>query len=287
MKKKLLVSFSGGRTSAYMLWWIFHVWEDRHNWEIVVVFANTGKEHEGTLEFVKRCGIEWNVPIVWVEARHLDDHGNRYSPMGRKVSYRVVDFNTASRKGEPFEEMISVLGIPSTNAPLCSDQLKTKPSHEYVKSLGWTEYTKAVGIRYDEPDRVKESAGAFPALWYPLVENTVMSKYDILSWWAHNSFDLRIPSGAGNCDNCWKKNKNLLTRNARENPQSFEWWQTMTDKYGQYDPRSCGLTPPFNFYRGNLSPKDIIELAQKPVPEIMQLSLLEPKSPCEESCEAF
>ena len=54
-KKRLLISFSGGRTSAFMLWWLFNKWDDRHNWEMVVVFANTGKENKGTLFFVDEC----------------------------------------------------------------------------------------------------------------------------------------------------------------------------------------------------------------------------------------
>lgn len=286
-KKKLLIAFSGGRTSAYMLWWLLNHWEERHEWEFIVVFANTGKEHEGTLRFVQKCSEEFGVNIIWIEARHLDDNGKTYSDKGWAVGFRTVNFNTASRKGEPFEEMISVLGIPSTNAPLCTDQLKTRPMHEYVKSLGWTIYTKAIGIRYDEPTRLKKSEGTFPALIYPLVEHTVMSKYDILFWWKQQSFDLDIPVGTGNCDNCWKKNKNLLTTNARKNPESFNWWQDMTDKYGHLNPRKCKLAPPFNFYRGNLSPKDILKLAEKPISEIRQLSLLEPLTDCQESCEPF
>ena len=31
-----------------------------------VLFANTGKEHDRTLEFVERVGREW-CPITWVE----------------------------------------------------------------------------------------------------------------------------------------------------------------------------------------------------------------------------
>ena len=50
-----------------MLWWLLNKWEDRHLYEIVVVFANTGKEVEGTLFFVDEVAQEFNIPIVWVE----------------------------------------------------------------------------------------------------------------------------------------------------------------------------------------------------------------------------
>lgn len=153
MKKKLLISFSGGRTSAYMLYWLTHEWEDRHNWKMIVVFANTGKEEEGTLEFVNRCSIEWNIPIVWVEGYHTDMNGNWYSKKGWKVFHRVVSFETASRNGEPFENVISVLGIPSTNAPFCSDELKRRVIESYLKRIGWKNYYKAIGIRADEGGR--------------------------------------------------------------------------------------------------------------------------------------
>lgn len=62
-----LISFSGGRTSGYMLYRILHsnggLPDDTH-----VVFSNTGKEREETLVFVRECSEKWGVPIHWVEA---------------------------------------------------------------------------------------------------------------------------------------------------------------------------------------------------------------------------
>ncbi|MEO7048735.1 MAG: hypothetical protein ABI091_25765 [Ferruginibacter sp.] len=69
MKNKLLVSFSGGRTSAYMTWWLYNRWEDRNDWDMICVFSNTGKEVEGTLEFVEECCKRWDIPINWVVLR--------------------------------------------------------------------------------------------------------------------------------------------------------------------------------------------------------------------------
>jgi len=290
MKNRLLISFSGGRTSAYMMWWIMNEWSHRHDFEIVVVFANTGKESEGTLEFVNRCSAEWGIPIVWVEARHLDDSGNRYSEKGWGVGHRVVDFETASRKGEPFEEMTSVLGIPTTNAPFCSDQLKRKAIESYLKSINWkpSSFYKAIGIRSDEVDRVNENFRKLKII-YVLVSDNPKTELEIQIWWHQQNFDLEIDKDFGNCDNCWKKDLLRLCRNARKDESSFDWWQKTTDTYGQevMRPSQEGMTPPFNFYRGNLSPKDIIEISKFPDNEISAKAKTWKLDGCSESCEAY
>lgn len=79
-----VVSFSGGRTSAYMLRQVLDNNEDLT--DLVVTFANTGKEHPYTLEFVRECAERWAVPIVWLEFRD-DDAG-----------FTEVDYATASRQ---------------------------------------------------------------------------------------------------------------------------------------------------------------------------------------------
>lgn len=255
VKKKLIISFSGGRTSAYMLWWILNKWEDRHLWEIVVVFANTGKEVEGTLFFVDECAAEWDIPIVWVEAMHKDPvTGKSFSKKGWSVKAKIVTYENASRKGEPYEEMISVLGIPSSSAPFCSPQLKREAIKSYAKhQLGWKDYYVAIGIRKDEPKRLKKSKKQKVIYFLNEINPTVKS--EIFSFFDSNIFDLDIHGDDGNCDNCWKKGILVLVRNIVRNPESFEWWQSMTDKYGYFDPRKLNIAQSFNFYMGGISPK--------------------------------
>lgn len=282
MKKNLLISFSGGRTSAFMCWWIWTYYREVYN--IVIVFANTGKEAEGTLKFIYEFQINFGIPIVWVEYR-------AGSEKGWKVNPKIVDFYTASRNGEPFEEMISKMGIPSTGVPFCSTVLKNRTIKAYLRMIKFRKYYTAIGIRSDEVDRVSVHY-LRDKINYPLIsskhwEYIEMTKPEIIDWWLTQHFDLDIHDDEGNCDNCWKKNTPLLVRNYRRNPASFNWWTKMQDKYGLFNPRNTKLKPPFNFYRGNRSTHDIAALSKLSDEKIKELTKNEKISGCSESCEPF
>ena len=81
--------------------------------DIYTIFANTGKEREETLEFVNMCDIEFSLNVVWIES--VQNHGKRQS-----ASFKIVNFESASRKGEPFEDMIKKHGIPNKVFPHCT-----------------------------------------------------------------------------------------------------------------------------------------------------------------------
>ena len=119
-----VISFSGGRTSAYMLWRVLQSNNGLPE-EAIVVFANTGKEEEATLEFVRDCETNWGVEIHWLEYRNSEKKFER------------VTFETASRNGEPFEALIRKKKyLPNVVARFCTQELKVLTIDRYMKSLG-------------------------------------------------------------------------------------------------------------------------------------------------------
>lgn len=285
-KPNLLVSFSGGRTSGFMLYLIWTYWRKKYN--VIVVFANTGKEVEGTLLFVKQCADAWGIPIVWVEYWPKSEKG--YS-----CRAEVVTYETASRKGEPFERMIQKLGIPSSGAPVCSRILKRETIKAYVRDVvKWpVSYQTAIGIRNDE-DRISKH-WVEDRIIYPLIDGGVQrwdnfgnhDKQDVFDFWEAQDFDLDIHADEGNCDNCWKKNFNLLVRNAIRAPQSFDWWREMENKYGNFNPRN-NAKPPFNFYRMGYNVDMIFFLADAAPREVLEaMAAQRNRDGCGESCEGF
>ena len=61
-----VISFSGGRTSAFMLKQIMD-YNDGLPGNAVICFANTGREMTQTLKFINDCSLNWGLEIVWLE----------------------------------------------------------------------------------------------------------------------------------------------------------------------------------------------------------------------------
>ncbi len=212
-----VVSFSGGRTSAYMLWRVLQSNNGLPD-EAIVCFANTGKEEEATLEFVRDCSINWNVKIHWVEYRSNDQ------------GFEEVTFETASRNGEPFEQLIlKKKYLPNPVTRFCTIEMKIRAIHKFLKSKGWkhNENMDWVGIRADEPRRVAKIARER----LPLVTAGITAK-DVGKFWSEQSFDLKLPNINGktlhgNCDLCFLKGAGQTLSLIAEKPERAIWWARM------------------------------------------------------------
>ena len=288
--KRLALSFSGGETSAYMLLWARkNLFPQYDEW--VVTFANTGQENEQTLEFVKRVQDYADIPVVWVEA--VVHHGKR-----KGSTHRVVDFDTASREGEPFEEVIKKYGIPNRTFQPCTRELKTNPMRSYLRGLGWDvgEYDTAIGIRADEQNRVSPQAKK-QRLVYPLVHARPVTKPEINAFWESMAFRLELTGYQGNCKWCWKKTLRKHLTLITETPEIYEFPERMERMYRFHGARLEGDKEPRRFFRGNLTVQDLRDLAAQPgwdafeddsrvYPKSLKLDL-DVGEGCVDSCEIF
>lgn len=242
--------------------------------DIKFVFANTGQEHEKTLEFVDRCDREWSLGVVWLEAE---------AHKGRKgCTHKIVSFETASRKGEPFEAVIAKYGIPNKSYPHCNRELKLNPMRSYIKSIGFGGVRVAIGIRADEPKRLREDAGR-AGIIYPFAHLWPQDKQDVLSWWEDQDFDLGLIEREGNCVWCWKKSEKKHFANIASNPGWYEFPRKMEAMYRWSRPERGDQV----FFRGALSTDDLFRHAGAVEFDSRYLASEEEAGSCSESCEAF
>ena len=224
------ISFSGGRTSGYMLWRILQAHGGKLPDDVIVMFANTGKEHPATLDFVRDCGERWGVPIIWVEYRRIVDGVKQHA---------LVSYDTASRDGEPYEYLIEDRKyLPNVFARFCTVELKIRPMHRVLKERGWTEWDSAVGLRADEPRRVaklgNQDYGKHEERVAPLAKAGIGVR-EVLDFWHHNDFDLALPTDDvrtthGNCDLCFLKPMHMMMSLIREDAERATWWIKMEDR---------------------------------------------------------
>jgi 3'-phosphoadenosine 5'-phosphosulfate sulfotransferase (PAPS reductase)/FAD synthetase len=218
-----VISFSGGRTSALMT---IELLKEEKFKDAVVIFANTGKENEATLQFVKEVNEYIGGRIVWLE----------YNP-NPDIWFNIVSFDTASRNGEPFEALIKKRQyLPNRVARFCTQDLKIRPMKKYCQMvLGWKNWTNMVGIRYDEPHRWSKSKSVERNevfdVEHPLVRWKI-TKPQVLEYWANMPFNLQIEDYEGNCDICFLKGKKKKQMIARKTPNKFNWWIAMEDEVG-------------------------------------------------------
>lgn len=240
---KNVILFSGGRTSGYMLRRLID--EEIKSWDDwMVIFCNTGKERNETLDFVHEVETRWNVPVVWLEYHRVlassipagifpTDKRNQNLAKAAEAGetthwFNRVDYATASRNGEPFDELLRIVSaLPNVTGRSCSAQLKIRTAFRFMFFEGYKEFQNIIGIRKDEEHRaieIKASSPKFAYPRFPLVE-WGLSVVDVNQFWKRNDFDLLLDSYEGNCDLCFLKAKWKRLRIITEHPELLYWWK--------------------------------------------------------------
>ncbi len=189
-----VISFSGGRTSGYMLRRILDAGIGR---DVHVVFADTGKERRETYDFLIDCERHWAIRVQIV------------------------------RRPGMFTQLIADKQmLPNPVMRFCTSELKMKPIEHFMRAQGYTRWTNVVGIRADEPRRIvrlREREDRYSDVALPLADAGV-TLADVTAFWQAQPFDLDLRPGEGNCDLCFLKGFGLRQQIARDHPELAVWW---------------------------------------------------------------
>jgi len=272
---KKVVSFSGGRTSAYLC----KVMIDKFGRDNVdFIFMDTGAEHPKTYEFIRKVNDEFGLNLVCLR-------GDFSRPLGGGVYYNVVDINDIKQDLKPFEQMTSKYGVPYTGGMFCTDRMKLKPFKKYCDEVyGKKNYETWLGIRADEPRRLTPK----PFIRY-MAEITDFDKQDVLNYWSKMPFDLGIDEWLGNCVFCPKKSNLKLAAAQRDEPKHYHDFISLLisdsvrvdDNTGHYS----------KMYRGKQSLQSLIATFDgstgKEIKARIRGSKMIDTNSCSESCEVF
>lgn len=147
-----------------------------------------------------------------------------------KDYFELEDFKIWLNEDENFEK------FPFTSVYLVQQNYEqfreTDAYKEFIKTYKQN-YKLALGIRSDEFDRINPRAKELGII-YPLISKGFqpMTKKHINFWWSQQPFRLNLKGYQGNCITCYKKSNNKLMQIAKEQPEAFEFFDKMEQKYG-------------------------------------------------------
>ena len=251
-----------------MLWHILDAYDGMLPGDVHVTFANTGKEHEATLQFVNRCATEWGVNVVWLEFDPASEHNTR-----------ITDFENASRRGEPLRSIIESRPTAHLFNPVsryCSVTAKARRMQKFMhKTCGYERWHSAIGLRADEIGRVERAlkrAGRDRTTAFMPLATAGVTKETVKEWWGHQPFDLTLPNVGGvtpmgNCVLCPLKSKAKLVNILRKHPAEAQWWvdqeYRMAERIKDVPWSGTGPENRHRFFKDGTSYHDLLARAEK------------------------
>lgn len=226
-----VVNFSGGRTSAYLVYLIEQMRKSGEWTEPVeYIFMETCAEHPKSYKFIKKCVEYFGIELTCLR-------GDFKQSVGDGATYEVVSIDDLKYDmvNGPFAQILKKYSVPTVMSKWCTSRMKEETHDKYCDDkYGKGNYVTWLGIRADEQSRLK--IGKRPDLRY-MAEITDFEKDDVLDFWSGMPFDLEIQEHLGNCVFCIKKSINKIALAVRDEPElANQWMQAInsaTDRLNQ------------------------------------------------------
>ncbi len=142
---KKVVSFSGGRTSAYLC----KVMIDKFGRDNVdFIYMDTGAEHPKTYDFVRSVNKEFGLDLTCLRGRFNQ-------PLGKGLEFDIVQDLDLKTDLKAFTGEVGKYGVPYIGGMHCTSRMKLLTFQKYCDDkYGKGNYETWLGIRSDEPSRL-------------------------------------------------------------------------------------------------------------------------------------
>ncbi|AUS01769.1 phosphoadenosine phosphosulfate reductase family protein [Vibrio phage 1.291.O._10N.286.55.F6] len=274
---KKVVSFSGGRTSAYLC----YLMKEKFGNDVDFIYMDTGAEHIETYRFIRRVNQHFELNLTCLR-------GDFNQPLGSGHSYKIVDIDDLKPDLGPFRDMCMKYGTPTVASGWCTSRIKQETHDKYCnEKYGKGEYQTWLGIRADEPKRLG-GVGKNESLKY-MAEISGADKEDVLDFWSNMPFDLNIPEWLGNCVFCFKKSNLKLAAAQRDEPEMYIEWLEMIESAPDRNKKEGRNS--MHMYRKQKTLPEVVAMFDGSTGEEIKSRIRGAKmtetGSCSESCEVF
>lgn len=148
-----IVSFSGGRTSAYLVWMM----EKKRlaGEEVHYLFMDTGAEHPNTYQFIRDVVNNWGIDLTCLRVQVNPE-------LGKGNGYEVITLDEIGPNLKPWIDTTRKYGTPYFGGAFCTRTMKIEVCERYCKDY-FVECESWLGMRIDEQTRIWGSK-IFPLL---------------------------------------------------------------------------------------------------------------------------
>jgi hypothetical protein len=228
-----VINFSGGRTSAYMTIRYYQCGD-------IVLFCDTGREHDKTYKFIHDFEAHEGIPIIWLK------YDGGFDGLLKRRPH----------------------SIPNQAWRFCTEQLKSMTARKYLRENKIKVYENIIGFRADEPQRVLRHKDRWKTVVtkFPLYEDGIV-KQNVIDFWKSKEYDLEVPSILGNCDLCFLKGKANLISIMKQFPELADKWIA--------DEQRVNAT-----YIKGISYSELLEISKRPEMKQQDLFELKPAFNC-------
>jgi len=273
---KHLVSVSGGKDSTATLLLALKQFPEN----TFAVFADTGNEHEATLEYLEYLEHRLGIRIERIKADFSDRFAHKRDFVLTKWPEKGVPMARCERAaqllhptGNPYLDLCMLKGrFPSRLAQFCTSELKTLPLTELA--LWFVDFFDAdvwswQGVRRDESSRRSNALGLEDLTgglfaWRPIAGWTAQETVDFVRSCGVDLNPLyRQGMGRVGCMPCINASKAELAEIARRFPQHIERiseWESIV--VGVSRGGAASFFPSPNDGRGDLRGRDVVSYVQ-------------------------